>query len=161
MAKAGHGARAGRVMGQYGGMNRLMLLCAAVLLAVSGCSEAQQAVDQAEQTRDDVTSGASKVQECAALAADAARARLGQVGQVDAQAAREAADRVAERVGSISDADVRAAAEQLQGALVAAADVAERGDTQALDAARQQVTDAAKNAAQTCGLPEGAFTATG
>jgi hypothetical protein len=48
---------------------------------------------------------------------------------------------------------VRAAAERLRDALTGAADAAQRGDTQALEDAQQQVSDAANNAAQTCGLP--------
>ena len=130
-------------------MNRFALLLAAVL-TLPACSEAQEAGGN-------VASDAAKVRDCAALATDAARGGLEQVGQVDAQRTREAAHRVGERISDIGDAEVRAAAERLRDALGAAADAAQSGDTQALDRARQQVTETAKNAAQTCGLPEGSF----
>ena len=114
------------------------------------------ACSQAEQAQD-IASNAGKVADCAALATDAARAGLEQVGQLDAQSAQDAADRVGERVNDISDTEVRAAAERLRDALNAAAEAARTGDAPALEEARQQVTEAAKSAAQTCGLPEDQF----
>ena len=137
------------VMSHYGCMRRSTALYACAVLMLPACSEVQQARE--------VASTAGKVADCAALATDAARAGLEQVGQLDAQSAQDAADRVGERVNQISDADVRAAAERLRDALSAAAEAARTGDVPALEAARQEVTDSAKGAAQTCGLPEDQF----
>ena len=139
-------------MGHYGPMKRYTALLVTVLLALPACSQAEQARD--------IASSAGKVQDCAALATDAARAGLEQVGQLDAQSAQDAADRVGERVNDISDTEVRTAAERLRDALSAAAEAARTGDAPALEEARQQVTDTAKEAAQTCGLPEDQFAGT-
>ena len=136
-------------MGHYGWMNRFTLLLASALLTLPACSQAEDARQ--------IASGAGKVRDCAALAADVARAGLEQVGQLDAQSAQEAADRVGERVNDISDTEVRTAAERLRDALNAAAEAARTGDVPALEEARRQVTDTAKSAAQTCGLSEDQF----
>ena len=136
-------------MGHYGWMKRSIALYACALLMLPACSQAQEARD--------IASTAGKVQDCAALATDAARAGLEQVGQLDAQNAQDAANRVGERINDISDSEVRGAAERLRDALSAAAEAARTGDAPALETARQQVTETAKEAAQTCGMPEDQF----
>jgi hypothetical protein len=131
-------------MSHYGRMKRLTAVFAIVLFTLPACSEAEQARD--------IASDAAKVRDCAALAADAARAGLEQVGQLDAQSAQEAADRVGQRINDINNTEVRTAAERLREALNAAAEAARTGNAPALEEARQQVTDTAEQAAQTCGL---------
>jgi hypothetical protein len=125
------------------------VLTVAALLA-AGCSEARDAVDGA-------TSAAQKVRDCAGLAADAARAGIGE-RQVSVEDAQQAAQRVEQRVSEIDNADVRAAAERLQAALADAAEAVRTQDTSRLEEARQQVTDAARRAAESCDLPVEQFT---
>jgi len=123
-----------------------VLLVPALVLVLSGCSEAQEAVDAVGDT-------AGKVQDCAGLARDVASAGLSRVpSQADAQAAKERLDA---RVDEIGDQSVREAAGALSdrlGELTAALRSTDRTEVQAT---LVEVRDAAREAAGACNIPVG------
>ncbi|NHC43768.1 hypothetical protein [Motilibacter aurantiacus] len=124
-----------------------------LLVALAGCSEAQDAVDGAQGAVDSAT----KARDCVALAGDTLQSRIADAQQVDAQEVRQAADRLSERVGQIEDADLRTAAESLQAALVRASDAVAQGDTSAIRQSRDEAVAAARRTASECGIPVDRF----
>ena len=122
-----------------------------VLLAVAGCSDAKDAVN-------DAASSANKAADCAALANDTLQSGVTDAQQLDPQDVQQAADRLSDRAATIDDADLRSAAQSLQDALGRVADAVAKGDTSALAKARTQAETAAREAAGECGIPVDRFT---
>ncbi|NHC13073.1 hypothetical protein [Motilibacter deserti] len=123
----------------------------ALLFVLAGCSDAQDAVN-------DATTGAVKARDCAQLASDTLQSRIADAQQVDQQEVEQAAQRLADRIDQIQDTDLKSAAESLRASLQRAADAAAQGDTSALQKAREQAVAAARRAAGECGIPVDRFT---
>lgn len=114
----------------------LTLLLPLVLLS-AGCSEAQ------------------RVQDCAALASDVARAGLSGV-PTQAEAA-DAARQLDQRVSSLDSEEVRGAAATLRDRLRELQQAARSADPSAVRQAAERARQAARDAAETCGVPADQF----
>lgn len=118
-------------------MKPLPIVLVSLALLTAGCSEAQQ------------------VQDCAGLASDVARAGLdGIPTQAEAQ---EATRRLDERVSSLESEQVREAAADLRDRLRELQEAARSTDPAAIQQAADRAREAARTAAQACGLPADQF----
>lgn len=124
-------------------MTRRPLLPALLLLALlgTGCSDARDT--------------AAKLSDCTALASDVAQLGLdGTPSQADAAAALERLD---DRLADLDSPEVRDAAGDVRDRVRELQEAARSGDSAATTAAIERARDAARTAAQACGLPADAL----
>ena len=111
------------------------------VLLLSSCSQAQDV--------------ASRTTDCAGLASDVASAGLDRTpSQAEAE---RAVDRLDERIGQLKNEDVKSAAGTLRDRLREVQEAARNGDPAAAQRAAAQARDAARRAAQACGVPADQF----
>ena len=121
---------------------RLRLLPAALLLVLTTACQG-------------ATDTANKVQDCAALAQDAAAAGLDRVPS--RSEAESAVRRLDERIANLKDEQVKNAAATLRDRLREVVQATRNGDPQDVQQAVAQARDAARDTARTCGLPADRF----
>ena len=124
-------------------MNRRVLLplLLPMILLVGGCAQARET--------------AGTVRDCAGLAADVARTGLSGVpSQADAE---QAVQRLDDRIKGLESTTVRDAATALRDRLQELQRAAGDADPAAAQRAIEATRDAARNAAQACGLPADQF----
>ena len=119
----------------------LALPLALTALLATGCSQASDAV-----------SGAT---DCAGLASDIARSGLS--GMPTQSEAEQAVDRLDERIAGLQNAEVREAATTLRDQLRELQDAVRSADVVGAQQAAASARDAARDTAQTCGLPAERF----
>jgi hypothetical protein len=128
---------------------RTALLAVPLLaLALTGCSDAQDAVQSAAGT-------AKKLQDCAGLARDVASTGLDRVPtQAEAEAAQK---RLEDRVDQIGDETVKEAASALADRVRELTEALRTADRAKIQAKATEARDAARKAASACDVPVGQF----
>lgn len=124
-------------------MNRRRLLPVLLVLPMlaTGCSDPRDT--------------ASRLSDCSALATDVAELGLdGAPMQADVEAALQRLD---DRLGDLKSPEVRDSATDLRDAVRELQEAARSGDAAATTAAVDRARDAARTAAETCGLPADAL----
>jgi hypothetical protein len=129
---------------------RPVLLVPALLLAVglTACS--------AEDTVSKATDGATKIKDCASLAADVLGTNLGRTPTP--QEAADAKAKLDKRIDGIGDTTVKQAATTLRDRVADLQQALQSADQAKIQASVAQVKSAAQSTASACNLPVSAFT---
>lgn len=122
-------------------MRTPVLALPVLLLALTGCGEIRDTADRATT--------------CVGLAQDAAAAGLDQTPTVED--AERAAQRLDDRVAGIGDAELKESAARLRDRLRELTEAARGADPAAVRQAAEQARQAARDTAQTCGVPVDQF----